>query len=187
MYNSIKSICLLLVLGIVFSSCNNENNEYLLQVKQLEKKIDSVESVYNMIDLDELNFIYKKLTRSTEFFKANFVLFEDEDTSVTKYIYACRNLTKRMNRSFKRGGANLGETINERQKQLSNLKYDLKHNLITDTIEIARFIELEQEAVINLISSSNVIISQFNTEQEHYYQIKDSVNAIIERTKLRVY
>lgn len=184
---SIKHISVIIVASIILTSCTNENKEFINQVKQLENRVDSVESVYNDLDIDELNMIYQKLTKSTEFFKSNFVLFEDEDTSVTKYIYACRNLTKRMNRSFKRGGSDLGNKIKEQQLQLSNLKHDLKHGLLTDTAEINKFIGIEQKAVVNMANSSKTLFSQFKTEKDHYYRIKDSIDVIIERTRHRVY
>ena len=187
MLNTIKLICIIVISGAFFASCNNKNKETLQQIKFLEYKVDSLEKVYYDIDIEYLKKIYSELTKNTEFLKANFVIIGELDTAVTKYVYAYRNLTKRMNRSFKHGGLNIGAGINLRQQQLANLKHDIKHDLLNDTAEIQHFIEIERKAVVDLVVSSKVIFSQFKTEKEHYYQLKDSVNVIIERTKHRIY
>lgn len=178
-----KKIFFLIVIGSLLAACNSEKQKSLRKVKYLSSKIDSITDIYNSIAFNEFKDIKDEIEANGNFLKENAKLIENIDSNYISSFGTYLAAGKGIGRVFKKMNKTIGKELELSKSQLSNLKYDIKNQLISNTDSVAYYITAEQKAVDGLLRNIDIIKSSMNMQQEAYELTREKVDSIIDIAK----
>lgn len=174
----------IVIVGVIFiSSCSNPNRELLNEINSLQKQVDSLSKAYDKIDIDFFKEINAEIQLNMEFIQSNLAKVDMKDTIVSKYVGTYGTLWKTINRTFKRGGSSLESKLLESKKQIENLKYDVKNELVTNPEVIRVFMKSEAKEIERLKSKVKTTSEQFMGHREKYETLEPKIDEIIKNIK----
>ncbi len=174
-----KKFFLILIVGSLVVACNPEKQRALHKVKYLCSKIDSISDVYNSIDFNEFKDIKNEISTNGDFLKDNAELIEKIDSNFISYFGPYLAAGKTIGRGFKKVGKNIETELAFSKSQLSNLKSDLKKQLISNTDSVAYYIAAEKKAVEMAQNSVDDIKYLFEKQKEAYELTHNKVDSLI--------
>lgn len=160
-------------MGIVLSSCKNENkNDLLSEIDQMEETLDSLDHIANDTTRLRTNDIISSVREDILNVKNNYM----PDT--IDYVLAEQmNSYKEIRKVLSKNSGNLAkakQTIPEVQEKLSDLRHDIE-NGVNDRDKYQEFVNFEKSKVAEIEEVLGYYLETTNT----YYDRYDSLHPVI--------
>lgn len=179
-----RHLFIIIIVFLTAFSCSNPNKSYIKKISMLQQEVNDMKDETKKMDINFFREKYSEISKNMEIVKSNMDKIDMNDTSISKYIGAYGTLWKTMGRTFKKQGAlNIEERLLESEKQLKDLKHDIKHKILTNPEVIKTFIKSEQKEVERLKIKVETVVRQFKTQRERYYKLTPRTEEIIEPFK----
>lgn len=154
-----------------------------MEIKELQYQVDSLQTVYSHIDVEFFKEINVEIQQNMEYVQLHFDAIDMKDTAVSKYIGAYGSLWKTLSRSMKKHGAALESNIAESEKQLSDLRYDVKKGIISNPEIIKHYIRSERTEVERLDRQVKQAFNQFSKHRKSYNVLQPKINELLKPLK----
>lgn len=173
---------------VVFSlfiafSCSNPNRKYIKEISTLQHSVDEMQNELEKVDLVFFREKYTEVSKNMDFIQKNMNKINMQDTAVSKYIGAYGTLQKTMSRTFRKGASGLEGMLDECEKQLDNLKHDIKHDILKNEDMIETFVKSEKNEVERLQRKMKAISEQFSGHLKNYNKLSPRIEQIIKKVE----
>ena len=156
------------ILILVLTSCNKTNNQYYVdQIDNIEFQLVNALDSYSTIDSIPIIEIRKNIKTSCN------RLTDLKDTIISSTFIPYSQIDKSM-KQILRMDTRIKKELKTSRKQISNLLYDAKNNLI-DTVLLSQYIEEEKRILLLVVDRMKFNTDKVRTELIRY----DSLNQII--------
>lgn len=171
---------LILFWVILAASCGSKYSSEISRVDSMLVVQSDLLSKIQAVDLAKYDEIRKHATEGMEELK-KIQPDEQSKTDYLEYITAYGDIQK----AIKRGTAaarSLQMSLQESKTQLENLKHDLRHNLIADSL-VAKYLQSEAEVLNQLTAKGEKALLNMQTKEEIYKQIANQADSFIKAHK----
>jgi len=169
------------IFGFGFTSCHTDKFEK--QYKQIDSLVGVLDTAYNKLnelDTSVVQSYYETYTQNIKHIKDNFDEKNDDEVwrVITRY-----GLIRKPLRDFKKHYINYSEEIEFSKSQLTNLKADIKNNILTEDL-IEQYIKEEAEFVNYLNLSVGGLMEITNNYYQQYLELNPLVEKFINEKKI---
>jgi len=182
-----KNILIALIITISLVACNNQNKVNLTDLKQVEIKLDSAHKFFQTLQIVEFYQLKSEMDSTLMFVKDHEDVLAKIDANYINYFGPYSSSAKAISRVFKKRIKEIETNLKLADKQIEDLKYDLKNNLITDSDSIKHFIAQEQNAVFIVIDEIKAIEKIMNQQKKAYEFTHEKVDSLVEMAKQKIY
>jgi hypothetical protein len=169
---------LLSIVFLVLAGCKTVVlQDELKQTEALKENLDSIQVEFNALGLADYQELKKISDKDLEELGKTDVTIEDINR-----VGAYTTMNKEFKRALKKMGG-VAEDISYTSKQLDNLLYDLKKNVITDSVIAHQYIHSERVAITNLSMKFLIVKGSLEEYKKVFSTYRDTVLQVIESKK----
>ena len=182
MMRGTKKIFILLGISVLLVSCNPAS-QYKTEIAQIDScltRLDSLETIYDGIDFDSLNYMYDHVIDNEKLIKE---LYKPDtlNEELGRDMNDSKAIRKRLN-SIRQDEMIYGDELNAVKHQFMDLKEDILNGVLSEE-QITSYIGAEIAALKKVDDAFTAFCEMIKMEKERYYMVVPDVDEFIEVLK----
>ena len=178
-----QKIVIILLFSLLFGGCNADKRHALKEINSMNNTVDSVSDIYKLIDWDSYKIQSSVMSNNIDFIKENIEVVSRIDTNFIQYYGSYSGSAKVLGRILKKRTKKIDNELVAVKTQISNLKHDVRKELITQTDSINIFIQNEKRALELLTNDVNSLKATLLQQKEAFELTHSRVDSLIEIAK----